>query len=84
MSIFFNAIIFCLGIVLGVFIGQLIFKPSMYGTIVIDDTNPEKDLFTFEFSKNPGLLYDEKEVMFNVEIRQTQPSKDSQTKQSFI
>ena len=55
---------FALGLVAGAIIGNI--KPS-YGTLKIDRSNPEKDIFRFDVEGDIERLYTKKRVMFKVD-----------------
>ena len=55
---------FALGVAAGVVIGNI--KPS-YGTLRIDHSNPEKDIYRFDIEGDLDKLQTKKRVMFKID-----------------
>lgn len=56
----------------GMSIGQRIFSKPSVGCIHVDETNPEKDLYTFEFYIAPYQINELKSVKFDIRKKNTE------------
>ncbi len=57
-------ILFILGIIFCLLISKLT-RPK-FGNIIVNTTDPEKDIFTLDFEKNPARLVDFSRVTFKI------------------
>lgn len=65
------AFTFIASLIAGVSIGERIFNKPSVGCIHVDETNPEKDLYTFEFYIAPYQLNELKSARFDIRRKNT-------------
>ncbi len=65
-------ILIALGVILGYIVGVGAFRRGVKGCIHVDETNVEKDIYTFEFYVPPYQINDSKYVIFEIRKKNTE------------